>query len=119
VILAYFINTIMAILSFYWDCVHFVEGHLLSCPSKKYLHIECPGCGLQRSLMSLLEGRFMDSFRLYPATVPLISMLVFTFLHLKFKFIYGAMILKYLQFSVAIMILVFYIYKIVNNKIIA
>jgi hypothetical protein len=109
----------MAILSFYWDCVHFVEGHLLSCPSKKYLHIECPGCGLQRSLMSLLEGRFMDSFRLYPATVPLISMLVFTFLHLKFKFIYGAMILKYLQFSVAIMILVFYIYKIVNNKIIA
>jgi len=119
VIPAYFINTNLAILSFYWDCVHFMENHLLSCPSKKYLHIECPGCGLQRSLLRLMEGRFMDSFRLYPATVPLIAMLIFTLLHLKFKFLYGGMILKYLQFSVATMILVFYIYKIVNHKIIA
>jgi hypothetical protein len=96
-----------------------METHLLTCPSRKFLHIECPGCGLQRSLIALLKGEFLSSFRMYPATMLLIIMMLFTLAHLRFKFEWGAWIIKYLQISAAIVILVFYIYKILNHKIIA
>ncbi|MBS1917018.1 MAG: DUF2752 domain-containing protein [Bacteroidetes bacterium] len=92
---------------------------MLSCPSKKYLHIECPGCGFQRSAIALLKGDFYSSFILYPATIPILCMLGFTVLHLKYKFANGANVLKYLQISIAIVIVVFYIYKIINHKILA
>ena len=104
---------------FYYDTVLWLEKNMLSCPSKKYLHIECPGCGLQRSMIALLRGDLMTSFQLYPATIPLLILLGFTLMHLKFKFTAGAAIIKYLQISVAIVITVFYIYKIVNHKLIA
>jgi Protein of unknown function (DUF2752) len=112
-------NMPLMLLSAYTDTIQWIGQHLFACPSKKYLHIECPGCGFQRSVIYLLDGRLMDSLRLYPATIPLLSLLIFTCIHLKYKFLHGAMIIKYLQFSVAIMILVFYIYKILNHKIIA
>jgi Protein of unknown function (DUF2752) len=106
-------------LSLYNNLTSWLETHLLSCPSKKYLHIECPGCGLQRSFIALLKGDFVTSFQLYPATIPILLMLVLTALHLKFRFERGATAIKYTQAGIAIVIAVFYIYKIVNHKIIA
>jgi len=103
----------------YQGMVHWLENNMLSCPSKKYLHLECPGCGLQRSMIALFRGDFATSFQLYPATIPLLVLVAFTFMHLRFKFSIGASIIKYLQVSVAIVITVFYIYKIVNHKLIA
>jgi hypothetical protein len=99
--------------------VRWLGDHLLSCPFKRYLHIECPGCGFQRSLLSLFQGRIQESLSLYPATIPIMGVMIFSLFHLKFKFVNGALIIKYLQFSVAIVIAVFYIYKILNHKIIA
>jgi hypothetical protein len=96
-----------------------IEGHLLSCPSKTYLHIECPGCGFQRSCLALLKGNIPASLTLYPATIPIVLLIFFTLFHLKYKFAHGAAIIKYLQAGIAIVIAVFYIYKIVNHKIIA
>jgi len=90
---------------------------MLSCPSKKYLHIECPGCGLQRSFLLLLKGDLQASFIMYPATMPLMALVVFVCLHLKYQFRNGATVIKYLQLGIAIMIAVFYIYKFVNHKI--
>jgi Protein of unknown function (DUF2752) len=107
------------VLAVYYNILHWLETHMLSCPSKKYLHIECPGCGLQRSIIALLKGDFSESFQLYPATVPIFFMLGFTMLHLKYKLANGAAIIKYLYIGIAIVIAVFYIYKIVNHKIIA
>lgn len=91
--------------------------HMLSCPSKKYLHLECPGCGLQRSFLLLLKGDLPASLAMYPATIPLMALLIFVGLHLKYQFRSGATVIKYLQLGIAIVILVFYIYKIVNHKI--
>jgi hypothetical protein len=118
------IRLLQALVIFYvirayqWS-IHWLETHMLTCPSKKFLHIECPGCGLQRSVVALLKGDFAESLKLYPATIPIIALLVFTGLHVHYKFLKGAAIIKYLQLSVAMVILVFYIYKIVNHKIIA
>ncbi|MDR1632593.1 MAG: DUF2752 domain-containing protein [Dysgonamonadaceae bacterium] len=31
--------------------VEWLKDHLLTCPSKHFFHTDCPGCGLQRSVL--------------------------------------------------------------------
>ena len=92
--------------------------HLLSCPFKSHFGIDCPGCGLQRSVLALLKGNFIDSFKLYPATMPLIFIVVFTFIHLKVDFKFGAQLIKITFVAIAVIILINYIYKIYNHQLI-
>lgn len=33
---------------------------------------DCPGCGLQRSLLSFVKGEFMDAFIYWPGLFPLL-----------------------------------------------
>ena len=107
------------LLSVYSGLVNWFEANMLACPSKKYLHIECPGCGIQRSFIALLKGDFADSISLYPATLPILCLFILLALHLKFRFDWGAAAIKYLYAGIAFVIAVFYIYKIINHKIIA
>ena len=97
--------------------ITFLERHQLPCPSRALFHIDCPGCGMQRSFVCLLKGDLRNSLELHPATMPMIALLLFFILHLVFKFNKGARILVFLQFSVAFITLAFYIYKIYQNKI--
>jgi hypothetical protein len=117
-ILAHYVSTSnMQATIYLLDVVHWLEGHLMSCPFKKHLHIECPGCGMQRSFVALLKGDWTDSFRLYPALLPILSLFMVLLLHLKFKFRHGAKALQWLFiFSIAIVVFS-YIYKIINGKI--
>jgi hypothetical protein len=101
----------------YWPMiVDWMERNMLTCPSKKWLHLECPGCGLQRSVIALFRGDLHTSLSLYPATIPLLVMLAYVALHLKFDFRHGAVVVKYLYLFVASIIFVFYIYKVLNHK---
>lgn len=70
------------------------ERHMLPCPVKQTIGIDCPGCGMQRSIIELLRGNIVESFYSYPALLPLIAMIIFLILHLKFDFKHGALILK-------------------------
>jgi hypothetical protein len=98
--------------------IEWLKAHLLTCPSKHFFYIDCPGCGLQRSLLALLEGDFVQSLRLYPATIPILMCLIFVALHLKFDFKYGALIIKILALFCAGIIVGFYFYKIFTHKLI-
>jgi len=98
--------------------VDWMERNMLTCPSKRWLHVECPGCGLQRSLIALFRGDLHTSLGLYPATIPLVALLWFVALHLRYDFRYGAVVIKYLQLGVATIVLVFYIYKVLNHKLV-
>ena len=101
----------------FWPAlVDWMERNMLTCPSKKWLHVECPGCGLQRSVIALFRGDIQTSLSLYPATIPLLVLLGFIVLHLKYYFRYGAVGIKYLYLGVATIVLVFYIYKVLNHK---
>ena len=95
--------------------VDFLKKHTLTCPSKKYFNIECMGCGFQRSLITLLEGKFEESLILYPALIPMLSLWITVILHLLFKFKHGAFIIKVLFILCAIIILIHFIYKQLNN----
>jgi len=107
----------MMLLSTYSAFLQWMQEHLLVCPSRKYLHIDCPGCGFQRSCMAILRGDLPGSLALYPATIPIFMLLLLTALHLKYQFPFGAVAIKYFQVIVAIVIVVFYIYKIIHLKI--
>jgi len=97
--------------------IEWLKDHLLTCPSRYFLHFDCPGCGLQRSIIALVQGDFAESFYLYPATIPLMLMFVIAALHLKFNFHRGAVIIKWMFIFNAIIIIGFYIYKILTLKI--
>ena len=99
------------------NIIHFLESHSLPCPSKALLHFDCPGCGMQRSFIYLLKGDLVKSLSMHPATIPMLGLLVFAVMHVIFRFSKGAKIIVILQLSVAIITMVFYIYKIVTHKI--
>jgi hypothetical protein len=109
--------SIPVLLGAYSTVLHWLEANMLSCPSRKYLHIECPGCGLQRSILLLLKGDLRASLQMYPAAIPMLALFLYTALHIKYGFRHGAAVIKYLTIGVAILIAVFYIYKIVQHKI--
>jgi hypothetical protein len=99
-------------------CIEWLEAHLIPCPSKYLFHLDCPGCGLQRSFIALLKGNIVESFQLYPATIPIVFSLVFAALHLKFDFKNGARFIT-VNFILNVLIIVaFYIYKIITHKLI-
>jgi len=60
------------ILCSYPDVIGWLQSHLLTCPFKRLTGIDCPGCGLQRSIIALLQGDLLKSIQLYPATIPLL-----------------------------------------------
>jgi hypothetical protein len=98
--------------------LEWLKQHLLVCPSKYFLRIDCPGCGLQRSLIALAKGDVLASLSLYPATLPMIMLLVYTGLHLKMDFRYGASVIKWGFIGCTAIVLIFYIYKIFTHKLI-
>ena len=94
------------------DIIGFLEKNLLSCPWKE-MGMECTGCGLQRSIVHLLKGEFTQAFFMYPAIYTLLIMFVFLGIHLKYNFVHGARILKWLFLLNLAVILVHYITKLI------
>ena len=72
------------------------------------------GCGMQRALIHLLKGEFLEALYIYPAIYTLIIMFVYLGLHLRFSFKYGAKILLYLFIVNVSIILINYGLKFIN-----
>lgn len=89
-----------------------LESYLLPCFYKKYFGFDCPGCGMQRSFLALINGNLSESFILYPALIPIILLFTFLVLHIKFKFTFGARLLKVWFICTCVIIMVSYILKI-------
>ena len=49
-------------LLFYYSCNPESSSFLLKCPFKTFTGFDCPGCGSQRALHSLLHGEFRSAF---------------------------------------------------------
>ncbi|KMQ67564.1 hypothetical protein ACM39_11880 [Chryseobacterium sp. FH2] len=58
-----------------------IEDFMLSCPSKKFLGIECFGCGTQRAIVMVFEGRFVEAFHMFPAVYTLLLFFAAIFLN--------------------------------------
>ncbi len=76
----------------------------------------CPGCGLQRSLIALLEGNLGESLAMFPALIPLLAMFSFLGIHLIFKFRHGAQVLKIMYIVNISVILANFLVKLIINQ---
>ncbi len=89
---------------------------MLPCLNKTIFGVECPGCGIQRSVMLLLDGNFIEAFKMYPAIytmVPLFAFLLWdNFFPLKHA---NRIIITFTILSVAL-ILFNYIIKFINTN---
>lgn len=98
-------------MSFGLSVTDWLEHHLLPCPYKSLLGIDCPGCGMQRAFVALLRGRVLDSLMLYPALLPVLFTLGLTVVHLKFRLRQGAAYIKYSYILTVSIVVVSYILK--------
>jgi hypothetical protein len=81
------------------------EELMLNCMVKAATGFPCPGCGSQRAFWLLIEGDIVGSLQMYPALVPAFITVLFTLLHLYFRFARGhRVIVGMTAFSVTLMI---------------
>ena len=88
-----------------------VQDWLLPCPIKTIIGIDCPGCGFQRSLLALLQGHWHESYRLYPATVPLLILLLYAVVKGLFRFDMRNTVMKLLAVACGWFVLGVYLLK--------
>ncbi|WP_160114713.1 DUF2752 domain-containing protein [Aquimarina sp. AU474] len=93
------------------EFIHFIESYMLSCPTKQLIHINCLGCGLQRSFILLLKGDVIASFYMYPALIPMLLMIGYLIAHVLFKLKNGARVLQYFYISNSLLIIINFIFK--------
>jgi hypothetical protein len=93
--------------------IAWLEAHMGTCAFREHTGIECPGCGMQRSIIALLKGDLLESFLLFPALLPLLGMFVFLAVHLVFKLKHGALVLQILYITNTALILGDFIYKLI------
>jgi hypothetical protein len=62
-----------------------LEHHLFPCFFKSNFGMECPGCGMQRSLIALLKGDIADSFHYHIALIPFIITILLLIIQLIIK----------------------------------
>ena len=100
----------------YFIALEWLEKLMLPCFFKAIFHHDCPGCGLQRSIILLLSGNFWESFQTYWATIPILLMFAVLMLHLKFNYKFGITILIILYSINGILIFCNYFYKLTNQN---
>ena len=88
-----------------------IEDYMLPCLSKRLFDFDCPGCGLQRSVVYLLKGEFAVAFEMYPAIYAIIPLFAFLLLDRFVRVKYANQIIIALVLSTVGLILVNYALK--------
>jgi hypothetical protein len=88
-----------------------IEDFMLPCFTKKIIGVDCPGCGIQRSLVHLAKGEFGQALTMYPAIVPLLLLFSFMVFDQFYNFKYASRITSALMIISVGTILVNYILK--------
>lgn len=92
-----------------------MEEHMLPCMNKQLFGIECPGCGTQRAIAFLLEGEFLEAFKIFPAIYTLALFFIFLLIHLIDKKRNYTKIVIALAILNGVVILVSYALKMKSN----
>ena len=95
------------------DIALLAEQNMIPCLSKTMLGVDCPGCGLQRSVVHLLRGEFWEAFLMYPAIYALITLFGFLILDYFFSIKRSNTITMVLMILTVSLILINYILKLI------
>ncbi|SFW30470.1 DUF2752 domain-containing protein [Cellulophaga fucicola] len=88
-----------------------INEYMLPCMNKKLLGVDCPGCGIQRSLALILQGDFAAAFNMYPAIYTLLLLMGFVGVNYFYKIKFASKIITALAIINVILILTNYLYK--------
>ncbi|RRA92387.1 DUF2752 domain-containing protein [Paenimyroides viscosum] len=88
-----------------------MEEYMIPCMHKKLFGVDCMGCGTQRAGYMVLQGNFVDAFKMFPAIYTTILLFVFIFLHFIDKKRKYHKIIIFLAILNAIIMVFSYIYK--------
>lgn len=88
-----------------------LENYMLPCFTKEFIGVDCPGCGLQRSLLLLSKGDFLAAFKMYPGLFPMLLLFGFLGLTKVFPVKYSNTITIALMVTTVGFILINYILK--------
>lgn len=88
-----------------------IEKFMLPCFTKQFLGMDCPGCGLQRSLLFLFRGEFVAAFKMYPAIYPMIALFAFLIIRNRLNLKHESNITFSLMFVTTAAVLINYILK--------
>ncbi|XWK80212.1 DUF2752 domain-containing protein [Kordia algicida OT-1] len=91
-----------------------LEDYMLPCFAKKYIGIDCMGCGIQRSLAFILRGEFVAAFKMYPAIYTLILLFVVAGINIFYKFSFTSKLIQYLAVINVTIIIISFINKYLN-----
>lgn len=86
---------------------------MLPCLSKQVLGIDCPGCGIQRSVLFLIQGDFLAAFKMYPAIYPILGLFGFLLLDQFFKIKFANKISITLMITSVLLILINFLIKLI------
>lgn len=92
-----------------------LNNYMLPCMNKQVLGFECPGCGIQRSVTLVSQGKLVDGFLMYPAiyTLSLLGIVILVTVFYKFK--YSTKIISILAIISIVLILTNFIYNLINH----
>ncbi len=99
---------------FHAFAIEISEADMLPCLSKQVLGLECPGCGLQRSVALLLNGQVAESFLMYPGLYPMLLFFAFAAADRFAGFRQGPRITSALGLLTVGTILINFLLKIIN-----
>ena len=88
----------------------------MHCSWKSTFGIDCLTCGFQRSFGLLLKGEIIESFIMFPATIPFLITCVVFLLHLVFKFIKGAFMIQSSFIITAVLIVSNYVLHMIDGS---
>lgn len=96
--------------------LEWLETHQLPCLFKAFFGVICPGCGFQRSILFLVQGKWADSFYSWPALLPLLFFLCFMGLRILGVEKINNRMLKSVGFFCLITILISYLLKLTTGN---
>ena len=88
-----------------------LEEYMLPCLNKELFGIDCMGCGMQRSVVLVTQGSFVDAFYMYPAVYTLILLFAVIGINTFKKMKYANKIILILAILNAIIIITNFILK--------
>ena len=98
---------------FFTTIVGWLEQNMLPCYFKYFFGIDCPGCGLQRSIILLLKGNFGESIQMYPPLLPIVFVLLLHFLNKQVNYKNKAILFKLFVWTAAGITAANFLYKLI------
>jgi hypothetical protein len=93
------------------SAVDWLELHTIPCPFHLMTGCDCPGCGMQRSVLSLFRGDIEGSITHHISGIPFVLFLFVFLFHLKLQNRYTKTTMNVLIIAVVVLAMLQYLWK--------